>query len=99
MRTTIITALAAAAVATALFLPTQRAEAITPARIAAAADAISHVEKTRAVWVCRRFWNGYRWVRRCRWVNVYYGGPYYYGPSYGPYYGYGPYYRRPWRRW
>ncbi|MDR3469308.1 MAG: hypothetical protein P4M07_25550 [Xanthobacteraceae bacterium] len=39
---------------------------------------------------CTRYWNGWRWVRRCVDVVPEYGyGAY--GPAYG-YYGYGPYY-------
>ena len=35
---------------------------------------------------CTRFWNGWRWVRRCVDVGPGYGGPGYNGPGYG-YYG------------
>ncbi|MFN3656307.1 MAG: hypothetical protein ACK4UO_03495 [Pseudolabrys sp.] len=102
MRTKMMLTLAAAAVAAALLLPAPRAQAVTlpaPSGIGAAAEQVDPVEKARSVYVCRRYWNGYRWVRRCRWVNV---RPYYYGP--GPYYAppyYGPYrpYRRYYRRW
>ncbi len=93
MRMTMLKALAAATVAAALLLPASQAQALTPAAssgIAAAADQIGSIEKTRLVQVCRTFWNGYRWVKRCRWVTVY-SGPYQ-GPC-GPYYYRGRYYR------
>ena len=93
MRTTMMNALGVAAVAAALLLPTPRAQALTPGSasgMAAAAGQIDSVEKARMVYVCRNYWNGYRWVRRCRYVAVY-EGPYY-GPT-------GPYYYRGYRRW
>lgn len=96
MRTMVLKALAAAAVTAALFAPMPHAAAMTPARIAAAADMVNQVEKARMVRVCRNVWNGYRWVTRCRWVAVY-SGPYY-GPH-GPYYYRGNHGYRGYRRW
>ncbi|MCK9919287.1 hypothetical protein MXD81_60170 [Microbacteriaceae bacterium K1510] len=90
MRTLLIKVLAAVAVTAACLTPVPRAEAMTPARIAAAADMINHVEKTRVVRVCRRYWNGWTWITRCHWVNVY-SGPYY--GAHGPYYYRGYHYR------
>ena len=96
MRSTMIKALVLGALAAALLLPANRAEAATipgVSGIALAAEQLDAVDKVRQVWVCRNYWNGYRWVRRCRWVTVYYGP--YYGPQ-GPYYYRGG--RRYWRR-
>jgi hypothetical protein len=55
--------------------------------VPAAAQDLGSVEQARTV--CRRWWNGHRWVQRCAWV-----GPHrYYGP--------GPFYHRHYRynRW
>ena len=89
MRTRMMLTLAAFAVGAALLLPAPRAQAVTlpaPSAIGTAAVQVDPVEKASG-YVCRRYWNGYVWVRRCFYR---YGGPYY-GPSYGPYYR--PYYR------
>jgi len=92
---TITTALAGAAILLAV-----RAEAMpmpAPADVAAPTVAAEPVYLT-----CTRYWNGWRWVRRCveavpEYGYGYYGPDYgYYGPRYG-YYGYGPGYWG-WRR-
>ncbi|UTD28835.1 hypothetical protein [Bradyrhizobium sp. WD16] len=91
MRRFILASAAVAALAAGA-LGVNRAEAMTLPGVAKADRAAEQVYVR-----CTRFWNGYRWVRRC--VDVdggYYGGGYYaprpryYAPR--PYY-YGP---RPW---
>jgi hypothetical protein len=88
--------IAAAAVATLIgagSLTGTRAEAMPLAGLSGAVKSEAEPVYLR----CRRFWNGYRWVRSC--VEVY-GGPAYYAPRYyapRPYYGYG--YRGYYRGW
>lgn len=78
MRTKTIFALAAGAIALTLMLPTPRSQAMTlpaPAGIAQATEGTSAVQEVR--YVCRRYWNGYRWRSRCWWVGP---RPHYYRP-------------------
>lgn len=90
MRRFILASAAVAALAAASALGASRAEAMTlPGAGLAKPDSAAEQVYVR----CTRFWNGYRWVRRC--VDV--GGGYYYAPrpryyAPRPYY-YGP---RPW---
>ncbi len=88
MRRFILAAAAVAAFAAASSLGANPAQAMTLPGVAKGGSTAEQVYVR-----CTRFWNGYRWVRRC--VDV--GGgyyyrprPYYYAPR--PYY-YGP---RPW---
>jgi hypothetical protein len=94
MRTATMMTLAAGAIALALALPAQRAQAFTspaPSGLAAATEGASPVEQVRTV--CRRFRTAYGWRTRCWWV----GPRRYWGPR--PYYrGYG-WRHRHWRRW
>ncbi len=92
MRRMIQVAAATAVLACAAALPGTRAEAMAIPGAAAATTPAASVE--RVYLSCTRYWNGWRWVRRC--VDAgpgYYGpGPGYYGPGpgyYGPGYGYG----------
>ena len=84
----IITALAGAATLTAT-----RAEA-APMRPSAGVVAPT-VSAEPVYFTCTRYWNGWRWVRRCVEAVPQYGYGYY-SPSYGyyGYYGYGPGWRR-----
>jgi len=90
MRTGLTLSLAAGAVALALLLPAGGAGAAPvsgASNVPVAAQDLGSVEQARTV--CRRWWNGHRWVQRCAWV-----GPHrYYGP--------GPFYHRHYRynRW
>lgn len=94
MRRSIYAAAVAAAIAGGASLPGSSAQAMPmPSGIAAAPAAAEKVYLS-----CTRFWNGWRWVRRCAEVGP---APGYYGPGYGyygprPYYGYG--YGYGWRR-
>lgn len=89
----VVTLAAALAGAATLFAP--RADAMpmpAPAGRAAPTVAAEPVYLT-----CTRYWNGWRWVRRCVEAVPEYGYGYY-GPAYGYYgYGYGPGYWG-WRR-
>ncbi len=71
MRRLLIAAVAIATVAGAAVMASPRAEAMTLPGVIAGGDAAEKVQL-----VCRRVWNGYRWVRSC----------YQAAPSYG--YGY-----------
>lgn len=93
MRRLIHVATIAATLAGAATLFIARAEAMPmPAAPGAAAPAVS-AEPVYAS--CTRYWNGWRWVRRCVEAVPEYGYGYY-GPGYGyygdgpRYYGYGP---------
>jgi hypothetical protein len=93
MRRLILASAAVAALAAGVSLAGPSAEAMSLPGAAGAAKVEPMAEK---VYVrCTRFWNGYRWVRRC--VEV---GPSYYAPPPPPpvYYAPRPYYYgpRPW---
>ena len=81
MRTGLTLSFAAGAVALALLLPAGGAGAAPvsgASNVPAAAQDLGSVEQARTV--CRRWWNGHRWVQRCTWVvpHRYYGpGPFY----------------------
>lgn len=91
MRRLLIAAAAIATVAGAAIVASPRAEAMTLPGVVAGSDSVEKVQL-----VCRRVWNGYRWVRSCyRPAPSYgYGGGYYERPRYyAPrYYGGGGYY-------
>ena len=95
MRRFILASAAVAALAAASALSANRAEAMTlPSAGLAKPDSAAEQVYVR----CTRFWNGYRWVRRCVDVDggYGYGGGYYYAPRpryYAPRPYYGP---RPW---
>ncbi|MFZ5732381.1 MAG: hypothetical protein ACOY4O_06585 [Pseudomonadota bacterium] len=73
MRRLLIAAAAIATVAGAAVMASPRAEAMTLPGVVAGGDAVEKVQL-----VCRRVWNGYRWVRSCyRAAPRYYGGGYY----------------------
>lgn len=72
MRRLLIAAAAIATVAGAAVMASPRAEAMTLPGVVAGGDAVEKVQL-----VCRRVWNGYRWVRSC-----YRAGPRYYGGGY-----------------
>jgi len=86
MRRLIHVATIAAALAGAATLFAARAEAVPmPAAAGVGAPAVT----AEPVYLtCTRYWNGWRWVRRCVEAVPQYGYGYY-GPAYG-YYGYGP---------
>ena len=87
MRKTMLAAVTAAIVAAAGAFMADRAEAMTmpaPAGLSGAAEALGgNVEQVR--YVCRRWWNGYRWRSRCFWRPGGYYRPYrgYYRPYRG----------------
>lgn len=79
MRRLLIAAAAIATVAGAAIMASPRAEAMTLPGVVAGGGVAEQVQL-----VCRRVWNGYRWVRSC-----YRAGPSYYGGGYvrpRPYY-------------
>jgi len=82
-------------------LISNRAEAMSvPAGIATAAQTLNVTDQ--AAYVCRRAWNGFRWVRRCFWTGPRVVAPRVVVRPYGFYrgyrYGYRPY-RYGYRRW
>jgi len=94
MRRLILASAAVAALAAGVALTAGSAQALA---LPGAAGAAKVESQTDQVYLrCTRFWNGYRWVRRC--VEV--GGPAYYAPPPPPpvYYAPRPYYYgpRPW---
>jgi hypothetical protein len=92
MRRLIHVATIAATLAGAATLFVGRAEAVPMPAAPGAAVSAEPVYAT-----CTRYWNGWRWVRRCVEAVPEYGYGYY-GPAYGYYgYGYGPGYWG-WRR-
>lgn len=73
MRKFALTIAAAATLAAAGSLLASRAEAMTataPAGLGAAVDEARLAESI--AYVCRNYWNGYRWVRRCYYTRPYY---------------------------
>jgi hypothetical protein len=81
MRRFVLAIAAGAAVVTGSLLAAPRADAMTapaPAGLGAAINETTLSE--RVAYVCRRSWNGYRWVRRC-----YYTRPSYRHYRYRPY--------------
>lgn len=85
MRRLLIAAAAVATVAGATALTSPRAEAMTLPGVVSAPKAAEDVAL-----ICRRTWNGYRWVRTC-----YESGPSYYGGGGGYGYSGGGYAPRP----
>ncbi len=94
MRRLLIAAAAIITVAGAAVLAAPRAEAMTLPGVVAGSSSVEQVQL-----VCRRVWNGYRWVRSCYRAAPAYGYGYgggYGGGGYGGGYGYvapRPYYR------
>jgi hypothetical protein len=74
MRKFALTIAAASVIVAAGSLLAPRAQAMTAPAPAGLGAAIDESRLTEDVaYVCRRWWNGYRWVRSCRYRPSYYG--------------------------